>query len=175
MDGRGRAGGGGWVRAEGRNQARDTGHKVWGVLWWVLEAKGSSRTSFHCGRLSAKREWAALSTSHNEFQKHLCARGPVSSRAWGRSRGHSGRAWVGAPWPALEVLRPRHDSENGAQTGGKTIRERIDSGCSGGVPSPCSCSTHTQRPQLSAPLGPGGEQSQHQDPPGHGGPSDPTT
>lgn len=153
VDGSGRAGGGGWVQAEGRNQSRDTGHKVWGVLWWVLEAKGSSRTCFRCGRLSAKREWAALSTSHNEFQKHLCARGPVSSRAWGLSRGHSGRAWVGAPWPALEVLRPRHDSENGARTGGKTIRERIDGGCSGGSPVPVPAVPTPRGPSSQLPSG----------------------
>lgn len=137
---RSRAGPGGWegacgrlwgVRAEGRNQSRDTGHKAWGVLWRVLEVKGSSRTCFSCGRLSAKWEPVALPTSHEEFRKHLCAGGPPSS-AWGLSTGHSGRAWVGAPWPVLEVLRPRHDSEDGTQAGGEMIRERIDGGSHGG-------------------------------------------
>lgn len=40
------------------------------------------------------------------------------------------------------------------------------------MPSPCPCSTHTQRPQVTAPFWAGSERGQHQDPPGHGGPSD---
>lgn len=40
------------------------------------------------------------------------------------------------------------------------------------MPSPCPCSNHTQRPQVTAPFWAGSERGQHQDPPGHVGPSD---